>query len=184
MGVLSVRCACVCALPLPFLMTKISAISHAVPAAFLAAHGIPASARIVRGSPSRTDTPHRSRPRSPAEAAAWPAGAAELVPPGPPHSSSDCHAGQRRPANLHQTVAKRRWVWLERKVPPGGGFMRFMEGGGTKAGASGRVMVAAGEQRTRLVPQVRVLHSQPALLTQRCCFNEGKYRACARCAPV
>lgn len=51
--------------------------------------------------------------------------------------------------------------------------MRFMEGGGgTKAGAS--VMVAAGEQRTRMVPQVKVLHSQSALLTQRCCFNEGK----------
>lgn len=64
------------------------------------------------------------------------------------------------------------------------GFYAFYGGGGMKAGASGRVMVAAGEQRTRLVPQVRVLHSQPALLTQRCCFNEGKYCACARCAPV
>lgn len=100
---------------------KISAISHAVTAAFLAAYHIPATAPILHGSPSstRTDTP-RSRPRSPAEAAAWPAVAAELVPPGPPHCSANCHAGQLRPANLHQTVAKRRWVWLEGKAPLGG----------------------------------------------------------------
>lgn len=97
---------------------KISAISHAVPAAFLAAYQIPASAQILHESPSstRTDTP-RFRPRSPAEAAAWPAVAAELVPPGPPHCSSNCHAGQLRPANLHQTVAKRGWVWLDGKAP-------------------------------------------------------------------
>lgn len=152
---------------------KISAISHAVTAAFLAAYHIPATAPILHGSPSstRTDTP-RSRPRSPAEAAAWPAVAAELVPPGPPHCSANCHAGQLRPANLHQTVAKRRWIWLERKAPLGG-FYAFY-GVKMKAEASGCVMVAAGEQRTRLVPQVKVLHSHSALLTQRCCFNEGK----------